>query len=48
MYRLSATTMATGSPAWRTLPRASGTWVRWLKIVPSIGGGGTSSGPGFQ
>ena len=27
---------------------ASGAWVRWLKVIPAIGGGGTSSGPGAQ
>ena len=40
--------ITTGSPTKRTLSLASGTWVRWLKTISFIGGGGTSSGPGCQ
>src|SRR6266571_7328278 len=37
-----------GSPTWRSLSLASGTWVHGLKTRPAMGGGGTSSGPGRQ
>src|SRR6267378_2316156 len=48
IYRLSAITITSGSPTWRTLSLASGTWVRSWKTMPAIGGGGTNMGPGCQ